>query len=100
MQWIYEKFRGNMAIYAICPVCNYATDKSKFDQQTGHFTITNPFTFCPMCGEFLFSIDDDCDVIWNERNITEHFEDEIDAAYIQRIRKERLGETNDIKQSN
>ena len=94
MQWIYEKFKGNMAIYAFCPVCRYSTDQSKFDHHSGNYIITNPFTFCPMCGEFLYDAGDECNVIWNERDIVEYFEDEIDAVYIQRIRKERLGETN------
>ena len=23
MTWKYEKFKGDMAIYAICPICNF-----------------------------------------------------------------------------
>ena len=69
MTWKYEKFKGDMAIYAICPICNFhycAGDTIKKQ-------ITNLYTYCPMCGEYLY---EDC----SEANVT-YNKNEIEALY-------------------
>lgn len=99
MKWKYEKFKGDMAIYAICPKCNFHHSSSVYNPHSGESVVQNPYTFCPLCGEFLFENYEEVNVIWNERNIFKLYEEEVDVTLIHQIRKERLGEINDIKQS-
>lgn len=72
MKWIFEKFQGDMAIYAICPKCGFYHNPSTLhaDMTT---TITNQYQFCPTCGEYLYVEGDAIDVIWNQRYVTEFF---------------------------
>lgn len=74
MKWIFEKFKGDMAIYAICPQCGFYHSPSTLhpDMTT---TITNQYKICPMCGEYLYVDGDDVDVIWNQRSITELYKE-------------------------
>lgn len=68
MQWIFEKFKGDMAVYAICPKCNFRHSPSTIssDMET---TITHQYRYCPMCGEYLYVAGENIDVIWNQRDI-------------------------------
>ena len=72
MKWIFEKFKGDMAIYAICPQCGFYHNPSTLhsDMTT---TITNRYKLCPTCGEYLYVEGNTVDVIWNQRYITEFF---------------------------
>ena len=98
MKWKYEKFKGDMAVYAICPKCNFHHSSSVYNPHSGESVVQNPYTFCPLCGEFLFENYEEVNVIWNERNIFKLYEEEVDVTLIHQIRKERLGEINNIKQ--
>ena len=72
--WIYEKFKGDAAIFAFCPECNFRHCPSKIDiGEQGELLhrITYQFNYCPMCGEYLFDDTESFDVIWNERYIDE-----------------------------
>ena len=67
MSWRYEKFKGNAAVYAICPKCNFYYSCGGF----GKSVIT--YNYCPNCGSYE---NDDCEnvnIIWNERGM-EDFE--------------------------
>ena len=70
MKWTFEKFSGDMAIYAICPMCGFHHDVSTLHRDMTT-TITHQYKFCPMCGEYLYDDADDISVIWNQRFITE-----------------------------
>ena len=48
MTWRYEKFKGDMAIYAICPRCNFHYCCGDFLKNQ----IVAQYTYCPMCGEY------------------------------------------------
>lgn len=74
MTWKYEKFRGDAAIYAFCPECGFYHNPSQLVQnENGKWTteVQYQYNFCPMCGEYLYSSENDIDVIWNERSIEE-----------------------------
>lgn len=68
MQWVFEKFQGDGALYAFCPKCSFYYGAGVYDQ------ITKLYNFCPMCGEFLSSCDE-FDLIWNERDIMELYKE-------------------------
>lgn len=53
--WKYEKFKGDMGVYAICPVCNFAHGVGGKIFSTGELEIkiSEEYIFCPMCGTFL-----------------------------------------------
>ena len=64
-KWIFEKFKGDMAIYAICPICNFhycAGDTIKL-------RINNQYTYCPMCGEYLYEDTEEFEVIYNHEEL-------------------------------
>lgn len=66
--WIYEKFKGDMAIYAICPYCGFTHCPSRLNTETMQSEIVYQYKHCPECGKYLYdSSDDDVDVIWNDR---------------------------------
>lgn len=71
MKWRFEKFQGNMAIYAICPECGFMHNPSSCDRKTFKPSITTQYKYCPMCGNYLYDESDELDVIWNERNMQE-----------------------------
>lgn len=63
MSWRYEKFKGNAAVYAICPKCNFYYSCGGL----GKSVIT--CNYCPNCGSYE---NDDCEnvnIIWNERDV-------------------------------
>ena len=53
MKWIFEKFKGDMAVYAICPRCGFYHCASSLNPDMTT-TITNQYKLCPMCGEYLY----------------------------------------------
>ena len=75
MKWIFEKFKGDMAVYAICPQCGFHHNASTLHQNMT-ITITGQYKFCPMCGEYLYVDGDEVDVIWNQRDIMELLKEE------------------------
>ena len=70
LNWQYEKFKGDMAIYAICPFCNFTHQVGEKDFKTGELNISQQYVFCPMCGSFLYS-EGEADCTYNERDITD-----------------------------
>jgi hypothetical protein len=70
MKWHFEKFKGDMAIYAICPKCGFYYNSSTL-QRDMTTTITNVYNFCPICGEQLSIKEEDVDVTWNQRDIAD-----------------------------
>lgn len=71
MVWKFEKFKGDMTIYAQCPRCNFRYGASTFNYKTMETTITKEYNYCPMCGEYLCDDSESVNVIWNERDIDE-----------------------------
>ena len=75
MVWKYEKFKGDMAIYAFCQKCNFHHNPSSLvtDEAGKRQSVINyQYRYCPICGEYLF--DDNAEtagyeVTWNEREI-------------------------------
>lgn len=71
MKWIFEKFKGDLAVYAFCPKCNFRHNPSRVTPKTMEVEIVCQYKYCPMCGEYLYDDRDNLDVIWNERDVTE-----------------------------
>lgn len=77
MIWTYERFRGDAAIYAFCPKCNFHHNPSRMvNEDDGRITtkILYQYNYCPICGEYLYDEEADengFEVIWNERNVEE-----------------------------
>lgn len=72
MVWKFEKFKGSMSIYSLCPKCGFCHDVSKLNPETMEIEIKYQYNYCPMCGVYLY--DDRAntggvDVTWNERHI-------------------------------
>ena len=71
MQWRFEKFKGDSAIYAICPRCGFYHNVSyvafPFEIRINPQMIYN---FCPNCGKEDTSnhYEENKDIIWNERD--------------------------------
>lgn len=99
LKWKYEKFKGDLAIYAFCPVCNYSHNPSRYEWSTGNTIIQNTMLFCPMCGEFLYD-ESEIETIWNERDCKERAYENVNVKLIQNIRNERLEKKHESKQSN
>lgn len=53
MIWEYKKFKGDGAIYAFCPNCDFHHSPSVFDPKSYEVTIAYEYNYCPMCGEHL-----------------------------------------------
>ena len=73
MKWIFEKFKGDIAIYASCPKCNFTHSPSIFNAETMKSKIVHQYKYCPMCGEYLYDDEDYINVTWNERDISEFY---------------------------
>lgn len=72
MVWKFEKFKGDMGIYATCPQCGYTYNVTTSpDFKTGEYSINRQYKYCPECGEYLYNENEEVDVDWNERDITE-----------------------------
>jgi hypothetical protein len=69
MNWIYEKFIGDMAIYAFCPICGFHHNPSSLDSATNETKFKYQYNYCPMCGEHLYDGNEEISVIWNLRHI-------------------------------
>lgn len=52
-KWFFERFKGDAAIYAFCPVCNFRYDPSVMDENV-KAVIHYVYNYCPNCGEFLY----------------------------------------------
>ena len=70
MVLVFEKFRGDMAIYATCPKCGFRHNPSQYNPKEGTTEIFQ-YRYCPMCGIYLFDDKEELDIIWDERNIVE-----------------------------
>lgn len=71
MTWIFEKFIGDGAIYALCPDCGFHhMVGSILDMDDG----IKQYRYCPLRGKFLFDSRKDVEAVWNERNIEELWE--------------------------
>lgn len=71
MVWKYEKFKGDGAIYAFCPKCNFHHNPSEYNIKTGQTDVIYQYNYCPMCAEPLYDENGEIEIIWNERNIAE-----------------------------
>ena len=72
MVWQYEKFKGDMAIYAFCPKCHFYHNASELNYEIMECEIVYQYYYCPMCGEYLYNdkaARDGVDITWNERRI-------------------------------
>lgn len=74
LTWKYEKFIGNMAIYTLCPKCDfiYCSGRAplhKYEKPK----ITNLYKYCPFCGEYLYDDTEEVEVTWNEREFLDVF---------------------------
>lgn len=66
MEWKYEKFIGDGAVYATCGACGYTHCCSSW--KDGGIVIDRLFLFCPMCGNKATNTQGpDIEVVWNER---------------------------------
>ena len=80
MIWEYEKFKGDLAIYAFCPKCNFHHNPSRLNHDTMECEFRYQYNYCPICGEYLFddkAEEDGYSVTWNERDIIELYNEEI-----------------------
>lgn len=77
MTWIFEKFQGDIAIYAFCPKCNF---HHTCNTKPG-LEIIDQYRYCPMCGEYLYNESSEIDVIWNQKHITDLYEMERNNEY-------------------
>lgn len=78
MVWKYEKFKGDVAIYAFCPKCNFRHIPSKLEFETMKAYIAYQYNYCPVCGEYLYDEKAETngfEIIWNERDIIELYQD-------------------------
>lgn len=82
MTWKYEKFKGDMAIYAICPVCNFHYYCGDFIKQQ----ITTLYTYCPMCGEYLYENDSEANVAYNQNELEALYEKQLNWEIINKER--------------
>ena len=71
--WKYEKFKGDSAIYAFCPKCNFHYNPSRWNNKTG-IELAFQYKYCPNCGEYLFDDSENVNVIWNDRDIKELYD--------------------------
>lgn len=66
MKWQFEKFKDDIAIYAVCPKCGFYHSPSTLNRDMT-VTITHQYKFCPMCAEYLYVEGDAIEVIVNQR---------------------------------
>lgn len=74
MKWHFEKFKGDMSVYAFCPKCGFSHNPSTLNRDMTT-TITKQYRYCPMCGEYLYVEGEEIDVIWNQRHILELYKE-------------------------
>lgn len=70
MVWQYEKFEGDLAIYAFCPNCGFYHDASEFNYEDMKVNIVYEYNYCPNCGIYLHNEDfkKKIEILWNKRN--------------------------------
>ena len=44
---------------------------SRLNTQTMQSELVIQYKYCPMCGEYLYNGNENVDVVWNERDISE-----------------------------
>jgi len=66
--WKFEKYQGDCAIYAECPICKYEYCAGAVKIETGP-EIYKVYNYCPNCGTYLRSKEEDVHVIWNKRDV-------------------------------
>lgn len=72
--WIFTKFKGDRAIYAICPHCDFHYNPSILDENLNP-VISSVFKYCPMCAEYLYITPENIKVdVETNRYITEVYE--------------------------
>ena len=74
MKWHFEKFKGNMAVFAICPNCRFYKNISYMTANAEvRIDPSNIYHYCPNCGEKNESDynSENIDVVWNRRNFEE-----------------------------
>ena len=69
MMWEYEKFNGDMALYAFCKSCNYHHADGKYNFKNQEWEVYDSFRFCPICGTPMNHLTEDYTMIWNERDL-------------------------------
>ena len=76
MEWHFEKFIGNTAVYGICPNCHFneAFGYLRLDG-SGDIKIKKVYNFCPICGKPLKPSNEEVEIVWNERDWTEWLEE-------------------------
>lgn len=59
MVWKYERFIGDDAVYAFCPICGFHHNPSETvkDGQKYYTYVRYQYAYCPACGMYLH--DDD-----------------------------------------
>lgn len=67
MEWKYEKFKDNEAIYQVCPKCEFVNMVGSAINFDGF--VSTGYNYCPMCGEYLHTEKEEIDIVWNERNL-------------------------------
>lgn len=85
--WKYEKFKGDMGVYAICPVCNFAHGVGEKNFSTGELEIriSEEYIFCPMCGTFLYDTRDKvyaCVCVMNVRDTDDLYQMKLNTDVI------------------
>ena len=72
MKWYFEKFKGDMTIYAICPECGFEHAVSYIDfDMSIKIDPDKIYNYCPICGtkdETNHSEASRHDVVWNQRS--------------------------------
>ena len=92
--WKFERFKGDGAIYGICPNCNFYHNVSTLDENLVPH-ITNQFLFCPACGDYLYDPNPETSpIIKYERNILDLYNEECNEEYILNVVKKRIKEND------
>lgn len=68
LQWKFEKLKGDYAVYAFCPKCDFHHSVGDIHE------INRQYRYCPMCGEYLYVEGSELEVVWNERDIVELYQ--------------------------
>ena len=75
--WVFEKFKGDMAIYAFCPYCNFVYNPSKLNKDMQP-EIKGLYNYCPNCGKYIYIEPDKIKIEQNnKRNIAELYKESI-----------------------
>ena len=80
MSWEFEKFKGDLSIYCICPQCKFKHNVSLVDDKL-NITIDpdKVYNYCPICGEKHRGegkYPEDVYIAWNSRSVEDLYDDE------------------------